>query len=186
MDSLIQRLDRLERKVPGWTLAAICAVMGLLVVGCGAGATLTASRELNPAALGRVAVMPFGGYRSDVFADLVTHELLAVGVAVVERSRLAEVLAEQNLRLDDLAAGKGDVQRIGRALGAEVLVFGSASSITVYTHGHSGPAPRPGGLAPGPVAGTVLDRCRVSRCLAGNRLERFHPRYPAYPPGLQV
>lgn len=135
LESLTRRLDRLERKVPGWTLPSICAVVGLLVVGCGVAATLTASRELSPTALGRAAVMPFGGYRSDVFADLVTHELLAVGVTVVERSRLAEVLAEQNLRLDDLAAGKGDVQRIGRALDADVLVFGSVSPITVYLSG---------------------------------------------------
>ncbi len=141
------------------------------MVGCGAEATLTASRELNPAALGRVAVMPFGGYRSDVFADLGTHELLAVGVAVVERSRLAEVLAEQNLRLDDLAAGKGDVQRIGRALGAEVLVFGSVSPITVYLSGALLQGPRePGGYLPG-VSADIEPR-RPRRRVEGCRRER--------------
>lgn len=119
----------------GLTGGALLTLVSLLSGACGLTATISASKTLDPKSVGKVAIFPFAGHRGDNFADHVTHELIAHGYSVLERSNLNAILKEQGLQLPDLVAGRGDLRRIGQLLGADTLVLGSVSPITVYVSG---------------------------------------------------
>ena len=117
------------------TWSAALSLMSVLAGGCGLTSAIDVSRRVDPKAVGKLAVLPFAGHRGDNFSDHVTHELVARGYSVVERSNLNAILKEQGLQFSDLVEGRGDLRRIGQLLGADSLVLGSVSPITVYVSG---------------------------------------------------
>ncbi|OFW01124.1 MAG: hypothetical protein A3I61_19365 [Acidobacteria bacterium RIFCSPLOWO2_02_FULL_68_18] len=94
-----------------------------------------ASRQLTPSEMGTAAVLSFEGRNGVAFSDLISHELLQRGVPLVERTRLAAVLRERDLTLDDLAAGRVDSSVLIEAARIDTLIFGSVTPITVYVSG---------------------------------------------------
>lgn len=118
-----------------WRPITIVALAALLSGACGLTASLKASKKVAPKDVGKLVIVPFVGHRGDSFADHVTAELVAQGYSVLERSNLIAILKEQGLQLSDLVEGKADLRRVGRLLGADTLVVGSVSPITVYVSG---------------------------------------------------
>jgi len=109
-------------------------IVGMYVAGCAA-ATVNVSRPVTASSLGSTAVLPFSGHSGDLFSDLIANELLSRNVTLIERTRLAAVLEERNLQLNDVVSGKVDFTTIGKGLGVDTLVFGSVNPITVYMSG---------------------------------------------------
>ncbi len=80
-----------------------------------------------------IAVMPFetamgadAGF-ARYAADKLTHELVrAGGVTVVERSKIARVVSEQELSASGAVSGD-ELSRLGRLLAVDALVFGTVS-----------------------------------------------------------
>ena len=80
-------------------------------------------------AVKRVAVLPFGGAKGELAADLLTQSLLARGADVVERQRLASVMQEQSLS----SSGSFDpaaARQLGRLLGVDALFTGTVAEST--------------------------------------------------------
>ena len=80
-----------------------------------------------------IAVMPFEtAMGSDAgfaryAADKLTHELVSAGgVIVVERSKIARVVSEQELSASGAVSGD-ELSRLGRLLAVDALVFGTVS-----------------------------------------------------------
>lgn len=115
----------------------LAAVLG----GC-AGHATKASRQLQPDALGGVAILPFEGPHGNLFADRVDYELLHAGASVISKSKVAEAL--DKLHLQDARFGTATsiprARKLGKLLGADTVVIGS---VTAVPHGK-----------------TVLDRMR--------------------------
>lgn len=107
---------------------------GMFLVSCATG-TLNVSRVVSTDSLRSLAVLPFDGYRGDLFADLVANEFLKRNVTLIERSRLMAILNERNLQLKDVVTGSIDLSGIGKVLGVNRLVLGSVSPITIYISG---------------------------------------------------
>ena len=109
----------------------------ILLVGCGAGvsSSVNATKTLNAGSLGTVAVLNFSGYRGEIFADLVSHEMLRYNISVIERSRISAILSERNLQQSDIASGKIDWSIFHKILGVDVLVFGSVNPIIIWSSG---------------------------------------------------
>lgn len=126
------RRDRGERRMTGvWfnMVLGVCLVAGLALAG-GEWHSVHAQDQIT------VAVMPFEGSVSNQFAqmdvtrqltNLVTDKLVNAGdFQVVERDRIAQILAEQDFG----ASGRVDPSHaveIGRLLGAQVIIFGSVT-----------------------------------------------------------
>lgn len=77
-----------------------------------------------------IAVLPFldsSGNRTtagDTFAEQLTNGLVAVGISVVERTRLSDALTELGIQQSNLFS-KDSSQKIGKQIGATALVLGS-------------------------------------------------------------
>jgi len=96
---------------------------------------VSVSRQVTTAEIGTVAVMTFDGSKGNGFSDLVAHELLQRGAKLVERTKLAAILRERGITVDDLAAGRADLKIAHELAQVETLVFGSVTSIMVYMSG---------------------------------------------------
>jgi len=85
--------------------------------------------------LKKVAVFPFdvkGAGWGDEFSDAISHCFFKTGrVEVVEREALERILKEQNLSMTGLIDDKSAV-KIGKLLGADVILVGRGSSLRVF------------------------------------------------------
>ena len=91
---------------------------------------------INPRAdfsgIKRVAVITFSGHKGNIAADLMTQNLLAHGVDVIERQQLSAVLKEHKL----MASGGFDrttAKKIGKLLGVDALFLGTVAETTPAT-----------------------------------------------------
>ena len=80
-------------------------------------------------AIKRVAVLPFGGPKGELAADLLTQSLLARGADVVERSRLSAVMQEQSLTSSN-SFDPETARQLGKLLGVDALFVGTVADST--------------------------------------------------------
>jgi len=113
------------------TIALLFMSAGFFFSGCA-----TPQVAINPradfSAINRVAVMTFTGDKGNIAADLMTQELLASGIDVVERQQLSAILKEHQL----MASGGFDrttAKKIGQLLGVDALFLGSVVETTPAT-----------------------------------------------------
>lgn len=97
--------------------------------------SVQASKQLTASDIGTATILAFDGAKGVVFADLIAHELLQRGIALVERAKLNSVLRERQLAVEDLVSGRADLGVIGEAARVDTIVFGSVTPITVYMSG---------------------------------------------------
>jgi len=147
----------------------------MFLVSCGAG-TINVSSTVKARSLGVTAVLPFNGHGGDLFSDLVANEFLSRNVSLVERTRLAAVLNERNLQLNDIVSGKIDPIEIGKVLGVNTLVFGSVSPIIVYISGASS-----GKVAAASLRLVSMSSGQVLSSATYNNSTDFLPGSPTYP-----
>ncbi len=92
--------------------------------------------------LKKVAVFPFdvkGAGWGDEFSDAISHCFFKTGrVEVVEREALERILKEQNLSMTGLIDDKSAV-KIGKLLGADVILVGRGSSLRAFQKGREVP-----------------------------------------------
>jgi curli biogenesis system outer membrane secretion channel CsgG len=74
----------------------------------------------------RVAVLPFGGDRGGMAADLLTQSLLMSGADVIERQRLSAVMQEHQLS-DSPYFDQATAKKLGRLLGVDALFVGTVA-----------------------------------------------------------
>ncbi len=91
---------------------------------------------INPRAdfsgIKRVAVMTFTGNKGNIAADLMTQNLLAGGIDVVERQELSAVIKEHQLTASG-GFDKTTAKKIGKLLGVDALFLGSVVETTPAT-----------------------------------------------------
>jgi len=107
------------------------AALPLLLALCAACATpqIAVNPRADFSAVKRVAVLPFGGPKGVLAADLLTQSLIAAGADVVERQRLDSVMQEQSLS----SSGSFDpatAKQLGRLLGVDALFVGTVAEST--------------------------------------------------------
>lgn len=82
--------------------------------------------------LNKIAVFPFdikGAKWGDEFSDSITHHFFKTGkIDVVEREAIERILKEQKLSMTGLI-DTGKAVKIGKMLGANVVIFGRGSSL---------------------------------------------------------
>lgn len=116
------------------------AVLGGLVILLLAGFATNSAAQDRP----RVAVLDFEnrsgwwtGFLEGGAADVITTKLVESGnFTVVDRSRMADILAEQNLQMTG-AVDPATAGQLGRILGVEYLVAGSLTSFSIDRKGGS-------------------------------------------------
>jgi hypothetical protein len=91
--------------------------------------------------LNKIVVFPFeikDAHWGDEFSDAITHHLFKTGrVDVVERQELEKIIREQKLSMTGLLDSDKTV-RVGKLLGADVIVIGRGTSLDVGQKGHEG------------------------------------------------
>jgi len=96
-------------------------------------ACATPQIAINPRAdfstVKRVAVLPFGGMKGELAADMLTQSLLAHGADVVERQRLSSVMQEQSLSSSS-AFDPATAKQLGKLLGVDALFVGTVAEST--------------------------------------------------------
>ena len=91
--------------------------------------------------LNKIVVFPFeikDAQWGDEFSDAITHHLFKTGrVDVVERQELEKIIREQKLSMTGILDSDKTV-RVGKLLGADVIVVGRGTSLDVGQKGHTG------------------------------------------------
>jgi len=91
--------------------------------------------------LNKIVVFPFeikDAQWGDEFSDAITHHLFKTGrVDVVERQELEKIIREQKLSMTGILDSDKTV-RVGKLLGADVIVIGRGTSLDVGQKGHAG------------------------------------------------
>lgn len=105
----------------------------LLLAPLALAACATPKVAVNPrsdfSAVKRVAVLPFGGPRGDLAADLMTQSLLMNGADVVERQQLDAVMREHSLAASP-SFDRSTARQLGRLLGVDALFVGTVAEST--------------------------------------------------------
>lgn len=135
----------------------------------------------NAAAQGRtVAISPLANagpskaddYLGFQFAEFASGALAGIpGIVVVERSRLAEILSEQELQLSGITEAAG-AAKIGAILNAEVMLTGS---FTVGKSGANATTLRLAGRFVDVSTGAVLGAAEISGPFSGDASPLFRP-----------
>jgi curli biogenesis system outer membrane secretion channel CsgG len=112
---------------------AAAAAMLLLPAGCGPGLKVAYNPRTDFSAIRRIGVVTFAGPSGGAAADILTQDLLAAGVQIVERQRLDAVLDEQELARTGVLDPETAV-KLRKVLGVDALIVGSVSS---YSPGQS-------------------------------------------------
>lgn len=97
----------------------VCTLV-LALLGCGCLPPPTVRPGFEPEKVRTVAVLPFSGDvgPASVTADILENKLLECGVDVVDRSRVAALLAERT-------TAEIDFVEIGKVLGVDLLISGA-------------------------------------------------------------
>ena len=106
-------------------------VIAIFSAGCA-----TPQVAINPRAdfsgISRVAVITFNGHKGNIAADLMTQNLLAHGIDVVERQQLDSILKEHQLTASG-GFDRATAKKIGNLLGVDALFLGSVVENTPAT-----------------------------------------------------
>ena len=97
---------------------------------------VTPQVAINPRAdfssINRVAVMTFTGEKGNIAADLMTQNLLASGIDVIERQQLSSIIKEHQLTASG-GFDRATAKKIGKLLGVDALFLGSVVETTPAT-----------------------------------------------------
>lgn len=107
-------------------------VMVLLVMAVASGCARNpaqVSRQIGPASLATVAVLPFSGPHGELFADRVNYELLQQGVDVIPKETVVLLLKHEKLGNANFTSGvpRKRILQLGKKLGADTVVIGSVA-----------------------------------------------------------
>ena len=113
----------------------VILLLALILTGCAAPPTTSATNKVDLNKVGVIPVLPFNGFNGESFSDSITAELMKKGARVVDRAKVSAVLAEQGLSVSSITTGGVSLNKIGGLLGVDVIVAGSVSPIIVYASG---------------------------------------------------
>ncbi len=123
-------------------LLLLITLAGISIIGCSTIDVALSSRVDVQKKMKKIAVFPFdvkGAGWGDEFSDSIIHQFFKSGaVEVVERDAIERILKEQRLSMTGLI-DDAQVVKIGRLLGADVIILGRGSSLRHYYKGSDVP-----------------------------------------------
>ncbi len=121
---------------------ALVGMLALSVLGCSTIDIALSTKIDIKKKMNKIAVFPFdvkGSNWGDEFSDCISHHFFKSGkIEVVEREAIERIIKEQNLSMSGLVDDAGAV-KIGKLLGADVIIIGRGSALRVETKGREEP-----------------------------------------------
>ncbi len=114
-----------HRLITRWTAAALLGGLAFLS-GC-VQPQVAYNAKADFSNIHRVGVATFSGPNGNAAADILTQDLLNLGIDVIERQRLDAVLDEQRLAQNGVLDPE-TVKKLQRVLGVDAIFLGSVSS----------------------------------------------------------